>query len=554
MVGQLIAALLGDPETAAALAVAAACLVALLRPRLGAAPRFAVAAAWTAAGLIALLALGAGPAADDFTYAVGGRDGWPAFQAQHWSTWSGRFLATAVLSGWPRILPLDAAYPLIVLAVWGLLLSGLWALGRPLLPPAWTPEQGRTVRAWGLLALLAGWPSLAEGVTWLAGAVTYVLPLGLAAWCLAWLLLPEDQPATARRSAAVALALLATGGSELATLLLLAGLGAGGWWMWRRRDPRLGWLLAALAAASAGAASALGAPGNRVRAQALAEASAGDIRAPVPIQALASGWAVVSRAFSGLGTWAALIAAALATARSGGFAAPRWALPLALAAVPGIAVTLAVLPALAGSGIPPRVGVVLWFAAWLAAITAAVLAGSQLRRWRPAWALRLLAASTRPGRSTAIAGLAGAAIATAATLAVGLVGIATGLVVIAAAATALLAMPRLRRHRSRERRRRLGAGLAGWIAILAITGSAGWGAVQLAAGDALLLPQRWQARSDRLGRIRAAAPGSAVQVPPWPDRATPRGCVALDATSDPKDWSNQAMADWYRLGSLRIAP
>lgn len=209
------------------------------------------------------------PALDDFAYAEHYKTlGFWAAQQQLYTGWTGRYVSSALLG---------AANPLSydwlagqgwagasVLLLWW---SALLLLARELLQPAigwWQAALGATL----VLALsLAQFPSPAEGLYWLAGAYTYIVPSAMTIGLLAVLLRYYRVVGRARVGwycLAAVLVLGIMGGNEINGLLLLVALLVaallGGF-------ARQLWPLVAIAALGAGIA--WGAPGNTVRMHAM---------------------------------------------------------------------------------------------------------------------------------------------------------------------------------------------------------------------------------------------------------------------------------------------
>jgi hypothetical protein len=120
------------------------------------------------------------PSYDDFTYAVStsGKTFWEA--QRHWyTTWSGRYTATALLTFNPLVFRWIYGYKLLSLAVVIGLLGTIRFLVETYLERLSRPEQ------WFFTLLLAAFyfsllPHLSGGIYWMAGSMTHAVPTILA--------------------------------------------------------------------------------------------------------------------------------------------------------------------------------------------------------------------------------------------------------------------------------------------------------------------------------------------------------------------------------------
>ncbi len=341
--------------------------------------RLPLASAAAAVLICAACLLATMPHGDDWTYALSGRDGWAATQAALWSGWSGRYTATALLSLWPQVLPIFGGYPLMALLVAGLALSGGAALAWTLLPQELGRERRCGLTALLLLGAIAGLPSLAEGGAWLAGSITYTLPVGLSTW--AWTLLLRPGTGVPGCVGALGLLALAAGGSELVAVANAGGLALAAIAAWRRRDPRLRWWAVAAGVAITGLLASAAAPGNAVRQQVILEGQ------PAPgLEALAgapgAAWHILANGLESAGLCAIAACSTTLTATAAR-RPPGWLAPLLLAVALASAAFLVLPTMLAGTGAPPRAANVIWLAAWGCCAAAAVSAGLWAAgRWR----------------------------------------------------------------------------------------------------------------------------------------------------------------------------
>ncbi len=459
-------------------------LAAALLPGLRRSPIAGIVAV-SIAGLATLACiLASAPAGDDWTYAVAGRDGWLAAQAGFYREWSGRYSATALLSGWPQLLPLHGAYPILGALAWLAAQAGVALLAWRLCPAWWTPVRRCSILAVLLLGVWAGSASLAEGGAWLAASLTYLLPAGAAAASAA-LLLGRDGSGARSGLAAVLLALCAAGGSELVAVAQAGGLLALAWC--RRHAPGRGWRLAALIAAVAGAAVSALAPGNELRQTAVLDGRSAPDAFTVAAASARAGWAVLADGLAP--TW--LLLAGILLVAAGARPAtrvPAWP-AIALAATALVTAALLQAPSLAATGwaCPPRAANLVWLGAWLLLAAAAAWAGC----W---WAAR---------RSEAPAGLLGA-VATA--------GAALALLQPGPVAQALADLPRLPGHATAiaERRARIAAAPPGTALVIPMLDPVSTPRSCLPY-DLTIDPRDWQnqaaARWHGLASLRTAPPG-----------------------------------------------
>jgi hypothetical protein len=315
------------------------------------------------------------PVGDDWSYAVTGRDGWIAAQLATWNTWSGRYSATALLTGWPQILPMHGGYPFVATASAAVAVSG-WCVLAWVLTPAALPRGHRL----GLitlagLGLLAGLPSLAEGGAWLAGSLTYTLPSGCAAW--GWALLLRGRELHWRGPIAVLALALAAGGNEL-TAAIDAGLLAlvTGLMLWQR-DPRRGWFVVAAVVALGCLLLSYVAPGNVMRREAVLEGRLAPGLGLAVVDAWSAGLDVLIAGCTSAGLCA--IALVVLAARCPGPRPPGWLAPVLVISSVLIAAALQV-PSVAATGwaCPPRAANLVWLAAWSCLAAACISAGLRL--------------------------------------------------------------------------------------------------------------------------------------------------------------------------------
>lgn len=332
------------------------------------------------------LATFAHPQNDDWVFAATALQmGYARANAFWYEAWTGRYAATAILSGFDVLASVPGGFGSILAANLALVVGGAVAAALGVLPTA----LGTTRRvAVGLLfaALhLATLPSASEGIYWLAGAVTYQLSSALVMLLVGVLGLLERTAGWRRAALALAGAALAAavaGGNEVSVVLLDAL--AGGWLLsrsWRARRVRLD-LLAIAAAAAGGSVVALLAPGNHVRLESsggIHPANAIALAAPACAGFIAR-WTFMGPVIPGL----ALAAPALATAaRAGGWRLPH---PV-IAAIAAAVATLAAfaIPALGAGTIEPRAANVVHWVFLVAAffVTTTVAFWLERRAGRP---------------------------------------------------------------------------------------------------------------------------------------------------------------------------
>ena len=222
------------------------------------------------------LSLFAFPSADDFCYAVRAHDlGFVGAQREWYLGWSGRYSASALISGFTLAGGLDRFYwlaAILVLVVTAAAFFGLLlALGRPRYS-----RRLLLAASLGLCVLfLAGLPDVAQTVYWATGSLTY--QLGNVALLLLLTLAAREERSTSSRwwasllrfVAAAVVALVAVGANEatLLCVLVLTGCGATVAAMGRRRT--VGFWVGVLIVATIGALASVLAPGNASRAASL---------------------------------------------------------------------------------------------------------------------------------------------------------------------------------------------------------------------------------------------------------------------------------------------
>jgi Family of unknown function (DUF6056) len=218
-----------------------------------------------------LLTFFARPAADDFSYAnsVAKYGFWQA--QQYWYTqWSGRYFSTLVVTLFCRRSVLDAFYPAGPLVVMVLLFIGFFLFTRAALAGRSSRREALLVSS-ALFALFATqMPSTAEGFYWVTGALTYEIGNGLFLILLS-ILVSGRQGGTVRRTAGKTfagclLALAVAGTNETLLVVALLTLAGGTALQVRFRRPGRRVWVAVLVTFSCGAAVAILAPGNSVRA------------------------------------------------------------------------------------------------------------------------------------------------------------------------------------------------------------------------------------------------------------------------------------------------
>lgn len=232
--------------------------------------------AFVAVGLLlvfTVLALFAFPAADDFCFAVKARDlGLLSAQHDWYTTWSGRYTANALLSGFGALHALDRGYESAGVLAVATTVAAFFALVSSVVGR----RQSLGTRVAASLAItvlfLAGLPDIAQTIYWATGSLTYESGNVALLFLLALLARMERSgPLTWPLSVLVialagALAVFAIGTNEATLICTVTLLAAGAIVAWRtRRESRFVWasLMAIAAIASVGS---LGAPGNWTRA------------------------------------------------------------------------------------------------------------------------------------------------------------------------------------------------------------------------------------------------------------------------------------------------
>lgn len=184
----------------------------------------------TAFGLLfiyGMLFLYAYPSADDFCYASEPRlKGFWFFQQEFYRHWSGRYMATLVLSSL-GMLPLERIYSFCSLLVFAGTLAGFAAMAAVL--------AGTTLKkpgVWGLavvafMVYLGNLPSVVEAFYWMAGAYTYQAAIALVSvWsALVIAALRTDAVPLKTRPAWFILPLIVLGLNEMTAILFLAVIG-----------------------------------------------------------------------------------------------------------------------------------------------------------------------------------------------------------------------------------------------------------------------------------------------------------------------------------------
>lgn len=247
----------------------------------------------------ALLAY-AHPALDDFAYANQLlASGFSSTQQQIYAGWSGRYASTLWLT---LANPLSYHCPtgqwmggLALLLLWW---AALTALARELLRPAGSWAEAALAGLLVLALSLAQLPSPAEGLYWLAGGYTYLVPAAGTIGLLAILVRRQQQPSWLLTALAILLILAVMGGNEINAILLLTGLLVA-----PGRTAR--WPL--LATAALAIAVAWGAPGNFVRLHSMAHRPG--LLAAVGQAGLAAGYCLLTWLGTGVLPLAALLVA-----------------------------------------------------------------------------------------------------------------------------------------------------------------------------------------------------------------------------------------------------
>jgi hypothetical protein len=243
-----------------------------------------IAASWlgpvvlTASAAIALVAYGYSAlfvryVADDYCMGASlGDFGWAGAQPHWYEAWSGRFAATGLETSAQQLLGPSSSNLLPILLIVGLFLA-TWLALREVTQIEW--RLALVLASVGSYAMLRAAPNIFESIFWLTGGIAYgplTVLMALAAVAVA---------RAARRgrpslwlSVAAILGFISAGFSETASALQVTGLALlvaftllpAGWS--RLRSLRLG-LLFAFAGSLAGAAVVIAAPGNAVRQAAL---------------------------------------------------------------------------------------------------------------------------------------------------------------------------------------------------------------------------------------------------------------------------------------------
>ncbi len=186
-------------------------------------------------GMLALLpwlicALWSFPSLDDWTYGAGGRSAWWDTQAGYYKSWSGRVVATLILSSWSLIG--DPWWAVVLgyrLAVFSVIVGLSWTLWSCL--ARMVPREHLLIV---FLAVMAAWvlamPLPIEGLYWLSGSATYQ---GGAALALGTLALLASANTPGRWLLAALLAGLTTLTSETVAIIALPMIT---FLAWQRRD------------------------------------------------------------------------------------------------------------------------------------------------------------------------------------------------------------------------------------------------------------------------------------------------------------------------------
>lgn len=130
--------------------------------------------------LVPLLVLGffSFPSADDYAYSVKAlKMGFWAAQIDWYQTWSGRYIATALMSLNPVAFHWDLGYKLVGPLTFLLFMASSWFFITALLRPLLDREAQRTGYLWFSLMYLCEMPSITEGFHWYPGVVNYMLAL-----------------------------------------------------------------------------------------------------------------------------------------------------------------------------------------------------------------------------------------------------------------------------------------------------------------------------------------------------------------------------------------
>lgn len=210
------------------------------------------------------------PAADDFCFAAKARElGFLDAQVYWYQHWAGRYTLNAV---WTALMAGDIfqiyRFPPIALLL-GTWLGFAFLTARIAAGALSTPLALLLGGLWTVL-FIAGAPDIAQTFYWLGGSITYQLANVTLLFLLGLLIWRETTARTRPLRIALfwgagLLAIVTIGANEISMLLVLAILGAGlGYAVWQRRDSRLFWLALGIIAALAAVFSVL-APGNYQR-------------------------------------------------------------------------------------------------------------------------------------------------------------------------------------------------------------------------------------------------------------------------------------------------
>lgn len=542
--------ILGEPGMdllAAALAAPLACWRGWASPRV----------AWIAAGAafitsLVLLAC-ASPAFDDYAFANSGHSGWWAFQGEIYRTWSGRFLANGVLSGWPLLLPFDAGYPFVVIAIWSGTVAAMAWLAWLVLPAAWPAGSRAAVLAWLAIGWLAGLPDFADGVAWAAGSINYMLPAGLLAVGCALLL----RGGRWRTTAAMPCLALSCGACEHMLVIAVVLVGGGCLWRWCQgaRD-RTSWTVALLVVMAASVLS-VAAPGHAERRKVTFQ----DGREPPGVAGaillgIGGSTSQVSRAGGHVATLAALLLAAgiAASAARAGRKGAHGAWPLATLALAPLVHVAIELPILYGQGIgaPGRGLDLIWTGVWACLGLVAITGGMW---WsdsgRMVQGLRLSCSMLTRRRARMLAALLLMMMVTLLLLVCDRIAVATAIGLMMLLVGCWLAALRLTGP-CRQRREAAAALGQRALAVACLSGALIWGTWSQLLADLPLLPAHMQALSARHAALADAGPGDLVRLPIWDPERTPRSIVAYDMTAGRAD--NASQASWYGVGGIIVGP
>jgi hypothetical protein len=208
------------------------------------------------------------PLADDYSVAVLGKELGPAGYAnQIWMEKSGRWTGHALLALVLANVDLTRAYPWTLAALALVSLGATYCFLRILFAESASPRRTLLASLAFAALLWSGRPVPGQTLYWFSGAVPYQLSLSCS------VLLVSGLVACSRRERsgvgwtvlAVAMPVFVAGLQELVAMMLAVALAAGAWIAQRLRVParRLWWW--SLAAAIAGLAASLSAPGNAAR-------------------------------------------------------------------------------------------------------------------------------------------------------------------------------------------------------------------------------------------------------------------------------------------------